>query len=234
MNVENTLRGIRSWSEDDRPREKMLHKGAGSLSNAELLAILLATGTKHYTAVDLAKQLLQLCDNQLTVLGKKDIKELSAMVSGVGTAKAIAIAAALELGKRHACEQPAEVAIKSSAQAAAMFKPMLVDLTHEEFWVLLLNRTNKPITKFRVGLGGVHQTPVDCRMILKQAVVHLASGIVLCHNHPSGSCFPSQVDKMLTRNIVESAKLLDIKVLDHIIIAGNNYYSFSDENTLDV
>jgi DNA repair protein RadC len=168
-------------------------------------------------------------------LGRKDVKELSAMVSGIGSAKAITIAAALELGRRYSNEQPAEQeSIRSSAQAAAVFSPMLSAITHEEFWVLLLNRSNKPITKFKVGLGGVHQTPVDCRLILKQAVLHLASAMVLCHNHPSGNCVPSSADKSLTRTIIDAARLLEIKVIDHIIIAGNNYYSFSDENTLDV
>lgn len=235
MNEENLMRGIRSWSADDRPREKMMQNGAQALSNAELLAILIATGTKNESAVDLAKKLMQLCNHRLIDLAKKDVKELSVLVKGVGPAKAVTIVAALELGKRHACEQPVDsVTIRSSAQAAATFKPLLIDLTHEEFWVLLLNRANKPITKFRVGLGGVHQTPVDCRIIFKQAVLHLATSMVLCHNHPSGNCFPSQADKMLTRTIVDAAQLLDIKVLDHIIIAGKNYYSFSDENTLDV
>lgn len=235
MNEENAMRGIRYWSADDRPREKMLSKGSQALSVAELLAILIATGTRNATALDLSKRLLQLCDNRLMTLGRKDVKELSAMVSGIGSAKAITIAAALELGRRYSNEQPAEQeSIRSSAQAAAVFSPMLSAITHEEFWVLLLNRSNKPITKFKVGLGGVHQTPVDCRLILKQAVLHLASAMVLCHNHPSGNCVPSSADKSLTRTIIDAARLLEIKVIDHIIIAGNNYYSFSDENTLDV
>lgn len=235
MNEENAKRGIRSWSADDRPREKMLSKGSQTLSNAELLAILIATGTPKATALDLAKQLLQQCNNQLITLGRKDVKELATMVSGIGSAKAITIAAALELGRRYSNEQPVEQeSIRSSAQAAAVFSPLLSAISHEEFWVLLLNRTNKPITKFKVGLGGVHQTPVDCRLILKQAVLHLASAMVLCHNHPSGNCVPSQADKLLTRTIIDAARLLEIKVVDHIIIAGNNYYSFSDENTLDV
>lgn len=235
MNEENAMRGIRYWSTDDRPREKMLSKGSQALSDAELLAILIATGTRNATALDLSKRLLQLCDNRLMTLGRKDVKELSAMVSGIGSAKAITISAALELGRRYSNEQPAEQeSIRSSAQAAAVFSPMLSAITHEEFWVLLLNRSNKPITKFKVGLGGVHQTPVDCRLILKQAVLHLASAMVLCHNHPSGNCVPSSADKSLTRTIIDAARLLEIKVIDHIIIAGNNYYSFSDENTLDV
>ncbi len=234
MYEEGKCRGIRSWSADDRPREKMIHKGAASLSNAELLAILIATGTSKDSALDLAKKLLQLCNNRLADLGRKDVKELATLVTGIGPAKSVTIAAALELGRRHGSEQTVqEESIRSSEQAAAIFRPLLADITHEEFWVLLLNRANRPITKFRVGLGGVHQTPVDCRMILKQAVLHLASSMVLCHNHPSGTCSPSHADRLLTRTIIEAAQQLEIKVLDHIIIAGNRYYSFSDQNTLE-
>lgn len=234
MNQEKPSGGIKSWSIDDRPREKMLHKGVETLSNAELLAILIATGTKNESAVHLAQRLLRHSGNQLTQLGKLSPKELSLPVKGIGMAKAVTIAAAMELGRRRFNELPVEQeSVRSSSQVAAIFRPLLADLHHEEFWILLLNRANKPLLKCKVGLGGVHQTPVDCRVILKQAVLHMASGIVLCHNHPSGNRFPSEADKRLTQSIVEGASLLEIKVLDHIIIAGSNYYSFSDENTLD-
>jgi DNA repair protein RadC len=234
MNEEKLVGSIKSWSADDRPREKMMQKGASALSNAELLAILIATGTRKYSAVDLAKQLLKSCNNQLNQLGKLSPQELSLPVKGIGMAKAVTVAAALELGKRRLNESPVEDdSIRSSAQVAAIFRPLLADLQYEEFWILLLSRSNKPLLKYKVGLGGVHQTPVDCRLILKQAVVYMASGIVLCHNHPSGNRFPSEADIRLTRTILEGARLLDIKVLDHIIIAGSDFYSFSDENTLD-
>lgn len=234
MNEEKTIGSIKSWSVDDRPREKMMQHGAACLSNAELLAILIATGTKTESAVDLAKKLLKECNNELSVLGKLTPKELSRPVKGIGMVKSVTIAAALELGRRRYNEHPAETAsIQSSEQVAALFAPLLSDLQHEEFWVLLLSRSNKPLAKFKVGMGGVHQTPVDCRLILKQAVLHLASGMVLCHNHPSGNLSPSLADKKLTRTIIESAKMLDIKVLDHIIIAGSSYYSFLDQNTLE-
>ena len=234
MYEEKSIGSIKFWSVDDRPREKMMQKGTEALSNAELLAILIATGTKHESALDLAKMLLKHCGNQLTALGKLSPKELSMPIKGIGMAKAVTIAAALELGRRRNNESPVQVdSIQSSAQVAALFAPLLSDLQHEEFWVLLLSRSNKPLAKFKVGMGGVHQTSVDCRIILKQAVLHLASGIVLCHNHPSGNLFPSQADKKLTRTIMDGAKMLDIRVLDHIIIAGSLYYSFLDENTLD-
>lgn len=234
MNEEKLVGSIKSWSIDDRPREKMMQKGVEALSNAELLAILIATGTKNSSALDLAKNLLKTCNNQLMSLGKLSPKQLTLPVKGIGMAKAVTIAAALELGKRRANELPqTEDSVRSSAQVASIFRPLLADLQHEEFWILLLSRANKPLLKYKVGLGGVHQTPVDCRLILKQAIVYMASGIVLCHNHPSGNRFPSEADIRLTRTIVEGARLLDLKVLDHIIIAGSDYYSFSDENTLD-
>lgn len=232
---ENIHVGIKSWSADARPREKMMQKGALHLSNAELLSILIATGTKQCTALDLANQLLSMCNNSLLQLGKLSPIELSTLVKGIGDAKAVAIAAALEIGRRRSNELPRhDDAILSSAHVAALFRPLLIDLPHEEFWILLLSRSNKPMAKYRIAVGGVHQTLVDTRLVLKHALVHLASGIVLCHNHPSGNLQPSKEDKMLTRTIIEAAQLMHIKVLDHIIIAGDDYYSFSDENTLEL
>jgi DNA repair protein RadC len=233
MNEEKLVGSIKSWSADDRPREKMMQKGASALSNAELLAILIATGTRKYSAVDLAKQLLKSCNNQLNQLGKLSPQELSLPVKGIGMAKAVTVAAALELGKRRLNESPVEDdSIRSSAQVAAIFRPLLADLQYEEFWILLLSRSNKPLLKYKVGLGGVHQTPVDCRLILKQAVVYMASGIVLCHNHPSGNIRPSREDDALTQNLCQACKVMNIRMLDHIVLTDGAYYSYNDEARL--
>ena len=233
QNQENEYRGIKSWSYDERPREKMLQKGASSLSNAELLAILIAKGTQKQTAIDLARLLLAKSQNSLLQLGKFSPLELSSLTKGIGMAKAVTIAAALEIGRRRSDELPSQqIVFSSSEQVASVFRPMLADLPHEEFWILLLSRTNKAIAKYRVAVGGVHQTTVDVRLVLKHALLHLASAVVLCHNHPSGSRMPSLADKNLTKQIIEAARWMEIKILDHIIIAGDSYYSFSDENTL--
>ncbi len=234
MSTKESVRGIKSWSEDDRPREKMMHKGVDVLSNAELLAILIATGTQEHTALDLAKLLLASNGDSFGRLAHLSVAELASQVKGVGKAKAVTIAAALEIGRRRSAETTeASQPIQSSAQVAAIFGPMLMDLPHEEFWILLLSRANKPIAKYRVGMGGVHATPVDVRIILKHAVVHLATGIVLCHNHPSGTRQPSRADIQLTQQIIKAATSLQVNVLDHIIIAADGYMSFSDEQILN-
>lgn len=234
MRTKENLRGIKSWSEDDRPREKMMQKGVSALSNAELLAILIATGTQEHTALDLAKLLLANNGDSFGRLAHLSVAELASQVKGIGSAKSVTIAAALEIGRRRAAETPLELQpIQSSAQAAAVFSPMLMDLPHEEFWVLLLSRANKPLAKYRVGMGGVHATPVDVRIILKHAVVHLAAGMVLCHNHPSGTKKPSSADIQLTQQIIKAATALQVNVLDHIIITPDGYFSFSDEQILN-
>lgn len=224
---------IKQWAEDDRPREKMLNKGVGALSNAELLAILIGSGTQTETAVDLAKRLLQKYSNDLFELGKLSPNELAKQVKGIGKAKAVAISAALELGKRRRLLLPKQLeSIKSSTSVAEEFYPIMSDLTHEEFWVLLLNKANKQIGKYKISSGGISSTIVDSRIILKYAIENLASNVVLVHNHPSGSLSPSRDDIELTKKIIIGCKALDIIVLDHIIIGQNKYYSFSDEGLL--
>lgn len=224
---------IKQWAEDDRPREKMLNKGVGVLSNAELLAILIGSGTQTETAVDLAKRLLQKYSNDLFELGKLSPNELAKQVKGIGKAKAVAISAALELGKRRRLLLPKQLeSIKSSTSVAEEFYPIMSDLTHEEFWVLLLNKANKQIGKYKISSGGISSTIVDSRIILKYAIENLASNVVLVHNHPSGSLSPSRDDIELTKKIIIGCKALDIIVLDHIIIGQNKYYSFSDEGLL--
>ena len=224
---------IKQWAEDDRPREKMLNKGVGALSNAELLAILIGSGTQTETAVDLAKILLQKYSNDLFELGKLSPNELAKQVKGIGKAKAVAISAALELGKRRRLLLPKQLeSIKSSTSVAEEFYPIMSDLTHEEFWVLLLNKANKQIGKYKISSGGISSTIVDSRIILKYAIENLASNVVLVHNHPSGSLSPSRDDVELTKKIIIGCKALDIIVLDHIIIGQNKYYSFSDEGLL--
>jgi DNA repair protein RadC len=233
MNPEhNPNLSIKQWAEDDRPREKLLLKGRTSLSDAELIAILIATGTREESAVDLAKRILALAQNNLNLLGKCSVKDLQ-KVKGIGEAKAISIVAALELGRRRKQEtllSPQKIA--SSAEAYMLFEPLISDLPSEEFWVLLLNRANKIIHYKKVSEGGVSGTVVDAKIIFKYALEHLASCIMLCHNHPSGSPEPSEADKYLTKNIRAAAGVLQITLLDHIIIGQNTYFSFADSGLL--
>ena len=226
---------IKDWAEDDRPREKMLQKGATALSNAELLAILISTGTREESALDLAKALLLKSSNNLDEISKLTPIELSKSVKGIGRAKAVSISAAIELGKRMRFSDPIEARQFSSSEAVAQdFMVTMSNLKQEEFWIVLLNKANKEIGRYRISTGGISSAQVDNRIVLKYAIENLATNIILIHNHPSGNCVPSSADKSLTRTIIDAARLLEIKVIDHIIIAGNNYYSFSDENTLDV
>ena len=223
---------ITEWAEEDRPREKLKNQGTSALSDAELLAILISTGTKEKSAVDLGRELLKMADNNLNTLGKLSIKELST-VNGVGDAKAVKISAALELGRRRRLSSPPEEKqIKSSRDAADIIQPVLADLYHEEFWVLLLNRSNKVTEKYKLSQGGVSGTVTDVRLIMKKVAERLASGIILCHNHPSGNLSPSDADIKLTKKIKEAAALMDVQLLDHLIISGNGYYSFADEGNL--
>lgn len=227
---ENKNLTIKQWAEEDRPREKMLTNGVSALSNAELLAILIGTGTRTESAVDLAKILLQKFSNDLYELGRLTPNEMSRQVKGIGKAKAVAISAALELGKRRRLIQPKHLeSIRNSSSVAEEFYPILSEIKHEEFWILLLTIANKQIAKYRVSSGGVSATVVDIRVILKYAIENLASKIVLVHNHPSGRVEPSNEDKEMTKNIIKSCNLFDIIVLDHIIIGRDKFYSFSDE-----
>ena len=224
---------IKEWALEDRPREKLIAKGLGSLSDAELLAILIGSGSAKESAVDLAKKILRDCNNNLNELGKKSVADLKRSYHGIGDAKAITIVAALELGRRRK-QQEAYVRpkITSSNDAFNIMQPILGDLPHEEFWVLLLNRSNKVITKFRVSQGGVSGTVIDVRLILKPAIENLASSIILCHNHPSGNIYPSDADEKITEKVSEAADVMDIKVLDHLIITADKYLSFADEGKL--
>lgn len=222
--------GIKAWAEDDRPREKFLLKGKQSLSNAELLAILIATGTKNESAVDLARKILQLTSENINELAKLTINDLK-KVKGIGEAKAITIAAALELGRRRKDEDAKQIEIiKNSREAFNYFEPLLADLPHEEFWILLLARNRKVIARKKISEGGVAGTVVDTKIIFKHAIEHLASYIVLCHNHPSGNLQPSAADVQITKNLKNAGKVLDIDVVDHIIVGNDKYYSFADND----
>jgi len=223
---------IRNWALEDRPREKMLHKGIQSLSDSELLALLIGSGTRKASAVELARQVLRMAGNSLDKLGKYSVSDLKKL-KGIGQARAISIMAALELGRRRRLsETPDEMKITGSADAYAMIGPVLSDLPHEEFWVLLLNRSNRVIEKLKISQGGITGTVTDIRMILKMALDNLATALILCHNHPSGNLQPSDADLSITRRIKESAALMDISLLDHLIIAGKSYFSLADENLM--
>ncbi len=226
-----SLTGIKNWAVEDRPREKMMDKGISALSNAELIAILLATGTKNNSAVDLAKQILAESQNNLHLLGKKNITDFT-KISGIGKAKAITIMAALELGRRRKGADIERVKLNSSNMVFEIIGPLLADLPHEEMWAIFTNRSNNYIDKHKISMGGVSGTVVDIRIILKIALEKLASGIFLAHNHPSGNINPSKQDIDITDQVKESAKLLDMKLLDHLIVADNNYYSFADNGLL--
>jgi DNA repair protein RadC len=224
---------IKQWAEDDRPREKVILKGIQALSDAELIAILIATGTKDESAVDLGKRVLSLTGNNLNELGRLNLNELR-KIRGIGTAKALSISAALELGRRRKLEETSKssVYIRTSKQAYLYLEPRMTDLKHEEFWVAYLNRSNKIIEIKKVSEGGVTGTVADPKIIFKHALDLLASIIILSHNHPSGNADPSPQDISLTRKIVSAGKLLDISVMDHIIIGDNKYYSFAESGEL--
>jgi len=224
---------IKNWAVDDRPREKLLLKGNGFLSNAELLAILINNGTKDQSAVDVSKALLAAVDNDLQKLGKLSIKEmLKLKVKGIGEAKAITIAAALELGlRRDVAEKKLEVVIQSR-DVAEYLRAQFKFKKHEIFAVLYLNRANKIKHSEVISEGGITGTVADPRIILKKALENDAVSIILCHNHPSGSIKPSRQDEELTQKIKEAAKYLDIKVIDHIIVSEEGYFSFADEGIL--
>jgi DNA repair protein RadC len=223
---------IKQWAKDDRPREKLLSGGCSSLSDTELVAILIGSGNTKESAVELARRILGSFDNSLNRLGKQTIKELM-QFRGIGEARAVAITAALELGRRRKEEDVHEKpGIHSSRDAFTIMQPIMGDLMHEEFWILLLNRSNRLIEVLRTSQGGISGTVTDIRMILKNAILHSASSMVLCHNHPSGNLKPSKADMEITKKMTEASKLMDIKVLDHIIMADRNYFSFADEGLL--
>ncbi|MCS7018527.1 MAG: DNA repair protein RadC [Cytophagales bacterium] len=223
---------IKKWAEDDRPREKLLLKGKDALSDAELIAILLGSGTTSISAVDLAKQILAAADHSLYNLAKFSIQDLQ-QFKGIGQAKAVTLAAALELGRRRkTAEIPKRTRIRSSQDTYNLISPYLADLQHETFWVILLNRANEVIRILNISRGGIAGTVADPKIIFKAALEHLASSIILVHNHPSGNTMPSQADIALTHKIVAAGTVLDIAVLDHLIYTDSGYFSFQDKNMM--
>lgn len=223
---------IKSWAEDDRPREKLQMKGERSLSNAELLAILLGSGNTDESAVELAKKILLSTGNDLGKAAKLSLKELM-FFKGIGPAKAVTIKAALELGKRRQMAiKPKTKQVSSSTDAYELIAPYLLDKKVEEFWVLLFNRRNHMIDQKMISLGGVSSTVVDAKVVFKYAIDQLASGLILVHNHPSGNKKPGQSDIGLTKKLAEASKLLDIDLLDHLILTDHDYFSFRDEGML--
>lgn len=223
---------IKQWAVEDRPREKLLLKGTRSLSDAELMAILLGSGNADESAVELSRRILAASENNLNLLGKKEVNELLKF-KGIGEAKAVNILAALELGRRRKEQSPAErISIMTSSDAVDIFRPLLEDLAVEEFWVLLLNHSHTVIDKFMVSQGGLTGTVIDVRIILKTALEKLASALILCHNHPSGNTQPSDADRKITQKIKHAAELMDIAVIDHLIIAHHQYFSFADQGLL--
>ncbi len=223
---------IKYWAEDDQPREKLAFKGKDALSDAELIAILIGSGSRNESAVQLSKRILQSADNNLNALGKLSIAQLTEF-KGIGDAKAITIVAAMELGRRRR-EEEAQVLkkITSSRSVFEIMQPLLGELPHEEFWILFLNNSNKVIKKEQISKGSITGTLVDVRLVFKTALEIYATSMVLCHNHPSGKLAPSDADRQLTRKIKVAGEQLDVKVLDHLIITEKTYYSFADEGIL--
>lgn len=223
---------IKNWSQDDQPREKLLYKGKAALSDAELVAILIGSGNRNESAVDLCKRILASVNNNLSALGKLSIKQLMEF-KGIGEAKAISILAALELGRRRRGEEALEKKkIASSNSVFELMQPIIGELQHEEFWIIYLNNSNKVIHKNQLSKGGITGTLVDVRLVLKTALEVGATGLILAHNHPSGTLIPSEADKQITNKLKVAAESIDIKVLDHLIITENAYFSFSDESLL--
>lgn len=228
-NYENKL-GIKAWAEADRPREKLLQHGRRQLTDAELIAILIGSGSKNETAVDLSKRILNSCQNNLEQLAKLSVKELSKF-KGIGEAKAITIVAALELGRRRKDVEPAEVQkISSSMDVHQAIKSDLFDLPHEEFWLLLLNRANVVIGKQFISKGGQAGTVVDPKIVFKIALEHGAASIVLVHNHPSGSLKPSSSDISMTKKLMELGTMMEVAVHDHLIVYNDTFLSLADES----
>jgi len=223
---------IKNWSQDDQPREKLRDKGKASLSDAELIAILIGSGSRYESAVALSQRMLSSVDYNLSELGKLSLKQLMGF-KGIGEAKAITIAAAMELGRRRRGEEALEKQkISSSISVFELMQPIIGELPHEEFWIIYVNNSNKVIQKQLLSKGGITGTLVDVRLVLKSALEVGATGIILVHNHPSGTLKPSESDKQLTKKLKTASESLDIKVLDHLIVTEKAYYSFADENLL--
>ena len=223
---------IKQWNEDDRPREKLLLKGKAALSDAELIAILIGSGNRNESAVDLAKRILNSVDNNINKLVKLNVANLCKF-KGIGEAKAISIITALELGKRQRLEEALVLPKMTSSKAVfKIMQPILEDLSHEEFWVIYLNNSNKILKKTALSKGGITETLIDIRLLFKIAIELTAIGIILCHNHPSNKLQPSNEDLKITKKIKEAGAVLDIKVLDHLIITKIGYFSFADDGIL--
>ena len=220
---------INQWAEDDRPREKFLLKGKSSLSDSELLAILIGSGSRNESAVQLCQRILASTNNNLNQLGKISVNQLTNF-KGIGEAKAISIAAALELGRRRRAEESVELKkITSSKMVFEIMQPIIGELPHEEFWIIYLNNSNKIISKSQLSKGGITGTLVDVRIVFKTALEMGATALILCHNHPSGTLVPSDADKQITRKLKLAGESLEIKVLDHLIVTEASYFSFADE-----
>ncbi len=223
---------IKNWAEEDRPREKLVLKGKSALSEAELIAILLGSGNKKQTAVELSQHILNHCQNNLASLARLSVKDLQKF-KGIGEAKAISIVAALELGRRRKESEPVKrMKIGSSKDAFELLSSDLIDLPHEEFWMILLKRNHEVIRKEMISRGGISGTVVDAKIIFKRALEESTSAIILAHNHPSGNLSASKEDIRLTSKLKEAGKALDIPILDHIIITDQNYFSFADQGLL--
>jgi len=228
----NEFKSIKNWSEDERPREKVLQKGMSALTDAELLAILISSGTKEKSALDLAREILDLAHKNLLELGRLSVTELQ-KVKGIGEARAITICAALEIGRRRQIGEGIDrVKVVSSKDAAALVMPLLQDLNHEAFYVVYLNQANRFIRSEKIADGGMTAAVADTRIILKNALMFNSNSIILAHNHPSGNKTPSEADKVLTMKVKEAARIMDIRLMDHIIIAGSSYLSMADEGLI--
>lgn len=228
----NNSLSIKYWNEDDRPREKLILKGKIALSDAELVAILIGSGNKENSAVELSKKILQSINNNLNALGKLTVEDLIKF-KGIGEAKAISIITALELGRRRRLEVALEKPkITSSKSVFEVMQPIIGELSHEEFWIIYLNNANKIQLKTQMSKGGITGTLVDARLVFKRALELSATSLILCHNHPSGTLKPSASDISLTNKIKKGGEVLDIKILDHIIVTENSYFSFADEGIL--
>ena len=223
---------IKNWADDDKPREKLVQKGSFVLSDAELIAILIGSGNKDESAVELSKRILASVSHNLNELGKLSVNQLKKF-KGIGEAKAVTIAAALEMGRRRRGEETKKITkIAGSNDAFELLYPLIGELQHEEFWIVYLNNSNKVIHKSQLSKGGITGTLVDVRLVLKQALDLGAVGIILAHNHPSGTLKPSAADKQITQKLRKASEALDIKILDHLILAQHHYFSFADQGIL--
>lgn len=232
MQEKTTSFTIKQWSEDDKPREKLIHKGKSILSDAELIAIIIGSGSKNESAVSLSKQILASVNHNLNDLGKLSVPQLMKF-KGIGEAKAVSIVAAMELSLRRGLEEGKKrIKITSSRQAYELLQPKMGTLPHEEFWIVYLNNSNKVIHTAQLSKGGITGTLVDVRLVVKQALELSAVALILAHNHPSGTTQPSLADKKITKKIEIAAHALDLKVLDHLIITQKDFYSFADNKLL--